>query len=147
VHRKIRVPEKGLSKCKLIDLPKITDVRGNLTFVESTRHVPFQIRRVFYLYDVPGGAERAGHALKTCHQFLIAMSGSFDIIVDDGHSRQSFHLNRSYYGLYIPPLTWREMHNFSSGSVCLVIASEFYDESDYYRSYADFSAAVKSVQD
>jgi len=141
----VRAPEKGLSKCRLVDLPKITDVRGNLTFVESTRHIPFQIKRVFYLYDVPGGAERAGHALKTCHQFLIAMSGSFDVVLDDGRARQSFHLNRSYYGLYVPPLTWREMHNFSSGSVCLVIASEFYDESDYYRDYTEFATAVKSV--
>ena len=141
----MRAPEKGLSKCRLVDLPKITDVRGNLTFVESTRHIPFQIKRVFYLYDVPGGAERAGHALKTCHQFLIAMSGSFDVVLDDGRARQSFHLNRSYYGLYVPPLTWREMHNFSSGSVCLVIASEFYDESDYYRDYTEFATAVKSV--
>jgi len=145
VHGKVRAPEKGLSKCRLVDLPKITDVRGNLTFVESTRHIPFQIKRVFYLYDVPGGAERAGHALKTCHQFLIAMSGSFDVVLDDGRARQSFHLNRSYYGLYVPPLTWREMHNFSSGSVCLVIASEFYDESDYYRDYTEFATAVKSV--
>lgn len=145
MHGKVRAPEKGLSKCRLVDLPKITDVRGNLTFVESTRHIPFQIKRVFYLYDVPGGAERAGHALKTCHQFLIAMSGSFDVVLDDGRARQSFHLNRSYYGLYVPPLTWREMHNFSSGSVCLVIASEFYDESDYYRDYTEFATAVKSV--
>jgi hypothetical protein len=133
----------GLAKCRIIDLPKITDVRGNLTYVESGKHIPFRVQRVFYLYDVPGGAERAGHALKTCHQFLIAMSGSFDVLLDDGHNRQRFHLNRSYYGLYIPPLTWREMLNFSSGSVCLVIASEFYVEADYYRSYAEFITAVR----
>jgi hypothetical protein len=140
-----RPPQTGLSKCRIINLPKITDTRGNLTFVESGKHIPFDIKRVFYLYDVPGGAERAGHALRTCHQFLIAMSGSFDVILDDGRSRHVFHLNRSYYGLYIPPLVWREMHNFSSGSVCLAIASEFYAESDYCRSYQDFSLAVNSL--
>lgn len=139
------MPATGLSNCRLIDLPKITDVRGNLTFVESSRHIPFQIKRVFYLYDVPGGAERAGHALKSCHQFLIAMSGSFDVILDDGRLRQSFYLNRSYCGLYIPPLVWREINNFSSGSVCLVMASEFYNESDYYRNYPDFCSAVNAL--
>lgn len=134
----------GVSRCKIIDLPKVADVRGNLTFVESGRHIPFQIKRVFYLYDVPGGGERAGHALRTCHQFLIAMSGSFDVLLDDGQSRQTFHLNRSYYGLYISPLIWREIRNFSSNSVCLVVASEFYNESDYYRDYAEFCAATQS---
>lgn len=135
-------PAPVLLKCKFIDLPKIADARGNLTFVESATHIPFEIKRVFYLYDVPGGAERAGHALRTCHQFLIAMSGSFDVVLDDGHARKSFHLNRSYYGLYIPPLIWREILNFSSGSVCLVLASEFYCEKDYYRNYEEFRAAT-----
>ena len=134
----------NLNNYKLIDLPKIADTRGNLTFVEGGRHVPFDIKRIFYLYDVPGGADRAGHALKTCHQFLIAMSGSFDVVVDDGRSKARFHLNRSYYGFYIPQMTWRELDNFSSGSVCLVLASEYYDEADYYRVYSDFvTAAVK----
>ncbi len=133
----------GLSQCQLIDLPKIADIRGNLTFVESGRHLPFEMKRVFYLYDVPGGAERAGHALRTCHQFLVAMSGSFDVLLDDGRAKERFHLNRSYYGLYIPPLIWREMLNFSSGSVCLVIASEFYNELDYYRDYQAFAVAVR----
>ena len=131
-----------LNNYKLIDLPKIADTRGNLTFVEGGRHVPFDIRRIFYLYDVPGGADRAGHALKTCHQFLIAMSGSFDVVVDDGRNKARFHLNRSYYGFYIPRMIWRELDNFSSGSVCLVLASEYYDEADYYRVYSDFVAAV-----
>ncbi len=127
----------------VIDLPKIADPRGNLTFIESTRHIPFEIKRVFYLYDVPGGAERAGHALKTCHQFLIAMSGSFDVILDDGVEKQRYHLNRSYYGLYIPPLIWREIDNFSSGSVCLALASGLYDPDDYYREYVNYLEVVR----
>jgi len=132
----------NLNNYKLIDLPKIADTRGNLTFVEGGRHVPFDIKRIFYLYDVPGGADRAGHALKSCHQFLIAMSGSFDVVVDDGRNKARFHLNRSYYGFYIPRMIWRELDNFSSGSVCLALASEYYDEADYYRVYSDFVTAV-----
>lgn len=128
--------------CKLINLPKITDPRGNLTFIEGSRHVAFPIQRVFYLYDVPGGADRGGHALKRCHQFLIAMSGSFDVIVDDGSAKRRIHLSRSYYGLHIPPMIWREMDNFSSGSVCLVLASKHYSEADYYRDYQSFTAAL-----
>lgn len=128
--------------CKIIELPKIADPRGNLTFIEGDKHIPFDIKRVFYLYDVPGGESRAGHALKKCHQFLIAASGSFDVILDDGKQKIRHHLNRSHYGLYIPPLIWREIDNFSSGSVCLVLASEHYDESDYYREYEDFLKAV-----
>ncbi|HBL29154.1 MAG TPA: hypothetical protein DD490_20170 [Acidobacteria bacterium] len=132
-----------LQDCHLIDLPKIHDQRGNLTFIEGERHVPFDIRRVFYLYDVPGGSLRAGHALKTCHQFIVAISGSFDVVLDDGTTRQRFHLNRSHYGLYVLPLTWREIDNFSSNSVCLVLASATYDENDYYRDYESFLAAVR----
>ena len=128
----------------IIELPKITDPRGNLTFIESKNHIPFEIKRVFYLYDVPGGAVRAGHALKTCHQFIIAASGSFDVILDDGFKRDRNHLSRSYYGLYIPPLIWREIDNFSSGSVCVVLASEFYDENSYYRDYGEFTSIVTS---
>jgi hypothetical protein len=122
-----------IEKCKIIDLPKITDPRGNLTFIEGGQHIDYDIKRVFYLYDVPGGAERAGHALKTCKQFLIAMSGSFDVVLDDGHQKKRFHLNRSYCGIYIAPMVWRELENFSSGSVCMALASTFYDASDYYR--------------
>jgi hypothetical protein len=132
-----------LADSRIIELPKITDPRGNLTFVEAGRHIPFALRRVFYLYDVPGGAERAGHALKTCHQFLIAMSGSFDVILKDGNSTNRFHLNRSYYGLYLPPLIWRELDNFSSGSVCLALASECYSEADYYREFSDYFKAIR----
>jgi WxcM-like, C-terminal len=133
----------SLQECHLIDLPKIKDERGNLTFIEPDRHVPFDIRRVFYLYDVPGGSLRAGHALKSCQQFIIAISGSFDVVLDDGSSRQRFHLNRSHYGLYVTALTWREIDNFSSNSVCLVLASASYSESDYYRDYESFLAAVQ----
>lgn len=127
-----------LEDCKLIDLPIIKDRRGNLTFIENSRHIPFEMKRAYYLYDVPGGSERGGHAHRGLHQFLIAMSGSFDITLDDGTTRKKYHLNRSYYGLYICPMIWREMDNFSSGSVCMVLASEFYDESDYFRDYKEF---------
>ena len=129
---------KGLSKCKIINLPKIKDRRGNLTFIEAKRHIPFEIKRVYYLYDVPGGESRGGHAHKGLQQFIIAASGSFDVILDDGINRKRFHLNRSYYGLYIPSMIWRELDNFSSGSVCLVLASEYYDAKDYISSYKKF---------
>jgi dTDP-4-dehydrorhamnose 3,5-epimerase-like enzyme len=132
----------SLDDCKLIDLPKITDARGNLTFVEGGRHVPFDIKRVYYLYDVPGGAERGGHAHKDLRQLIVAMSGSFDIVLDDGRQKKRIHLNRSYYGLYVCPMIWREMDNFSSGAVCLVLASNLYDEADYYRNHGDFLKAL-----
>lgn len=133
----------NLSKCKIIDLPKITDSRGNLTFVEGNKHIPFEIKRVYYLYDVPGGEERGGHAHKRLQQFIVAVSGSFDIILDDGYGKKRFHLNRSYYGVYVPFMIWREMNNFSSGSVCLVLASEYYDEEDYIREYKEFLQILK----
>lgn len=132
----------SLDSCRIIDLPKITDTRGNLTFVEGGRHVPFEIKRAYYLYDVPGGAERGGHAHKDLHQLIIAISGAFDIILDDGLEKKRYHLNRSYFGLYVCPMIWREMDNFSSGAVCLVLASNFYDEADYYRDYNDFITAA-----
>jgi hypothetical protein len=116
----------------------IHDRRGNLTFIEHLNHVPFDFKRVYYLYDVPGGSERGGHAHRKLHQFIIAMSGSFDIVIDDGVNKERIHLNRSYNGLYLSPGIWREMDNFSSGSVCLVLASENYDESDYIRDYSDY---------
>jgi hypothetical protein len=123
-------------------LPKIAEPRGNLTFIEGGRHVPFDIKRVYYLYDVPGGAERGGHAHKALQQLIIAMSGSFDIVLDDGRQKKRIHLNRSYHGLYVCPMIWREMDNFSSGAVCLVLASNLYEESDYYRNYNDFIKAL-----
>lgn len=128
-------------ECRLIDFPKITDTRGNLTFIEGDRHVPFLIARVYYLYDVPGGAQRAGHAHKNLQQVLIAMSGSFDVIVDDGRVRTSFHLNRGYFGLYIGSMIWREINNFSTGAVCMALASAPFDEEDYYRDYNEFVKA------
>jgi hypothetical protein len=131
----------SLTECRIIDLPKINDPRGNLTFIEGGRHVPFEIKRVYYLYDVPGGAERGGHAHRALHQLIIAMSGSFDVILKDGTQQQRFHLNRSYSGLLICPMIWREIDNFSSGSVCMVLASNFYNESDYYRNYDEFLKA------
>jgi len=134
-----------MKNVSLINLPKIEDARGNLSFIESNRHVPFKIERVFYLYDVPGGADRGGHTLKSCHQFLIAMSGSFDVILDNGQEKERVHLARSYYGLHIPPGVWREMDNFSSGSVCMVIASQPYLESDYIRNYDEFTRYVNSL--
>lgn len=132
----------SLQDCRIIELPKINDPRGNLTFIEQERHIPFTLKRVFYLYDVPGGESRAGHALKSCHQFIIATSGSFDVIVDDGSEKNRYTLNRSYYGLYVPPLLWREIENFSSNSVCLVLASDFYDAKDYYYKYEEFLDAI-----
>ena len=134
----------ALGDCRLIDLPKVQDARGNLTFIEGERHVPFAIRRVFYLYDVPGGSTRAGHALRTCEQFIVSLSGAFDVLLDDGVGQQRFHLNRSHYGLYVTPLTWRELDNFSSNSVCLVLASEPYEEGGYFREYAAFLGAVRN---
>ncbi len=134
----------GVEDCKLVELPKIADPRGNLTFIESRRSVAFDIARVYYLYDVPGGATRAGHGHRTLRQLMIAMSGSFDVTLDDGRGKRRFHLNRSYYGLYIPPMIWRELDNFSSGSVCMVLASDYYDESDYFREYDDFMKAVRA---
>jgi dTDP-4-dehydrorhamnose 3,5-epimerase-like enzyme len=128
----------NLNKCNVIDLPRINDPRGNLTFVEGNQHIPFDIHRVYYLYDVPGGAERGGHAHKELHQLIIAMSGSFDIHLDDGHTKKTVHLNRSYQGLYVCPMIWRDIDNFSSGAVCMVLASERYDEFDYYRDYEQF---------
>ena len=135
-----------LNDCKLIELPKIADPRGNLTFIEGGRHVPFQIQRVYYLYDTPGGAERGGHAHKGLHQLIVAMSGSYDVVLDDGNQRKRIHLNRSYYGLYVCPMIWRELDNFSSGAVCLVLASNLYDESDYYRDYQEFLEALKPAR-
>jgi hypothetical protein len=136
----------SIEHCRIIELPKIADPRGNLTFIEGNRHVPFDISRVYYLYDVPGGAERGGHAHRGLHQLIVAMSGSFDVILDDGRARQRFHLNRSYFGLYVCPMIWRELDNFSSGSVCMVLASNRYDEADYSRDYDQFLEAQGALR-
>ena len=135
-----------INNCRIIDLPKISDSRGNLTFIEGGNHIPFEIQRIYYLYDVPGGAERGGHAHKELHQLIVAMSGSFDVVLDDGQSKKRFHLNRSYYGLYVCPMMWRELDNFSSGSVCMVLASSRYDEKDYYRNYDDYIASIEAAK-
>ena len=131
-----------VEQCKLIDLPKTLDPRGNLTFVEGNKHVPFEIKRVFYLYDVPGGESRGAHANIYTEQFVIAMSGSFDVIVDDGKDQKKFSLNRAYYGLFIPTMIWRGIENFSSGGVCLVLASTLYSADDYIRDYDAFKRKV-----
>lgn len=114
----------SLEDCKKVDLPRIEDHRGNLTFIEQFKHLPFEIKRVYYLYDVPGNGVRGGHAHKEQHEFIIAASGSFDVILNDGKDTVRHHMNRSYYGLHSPPMIWRELDNFSSGSVCLVLASD-----------------------
>jgi dTDP-4-dehydrorhamnose 3,5-epimerase-like enzyme len=137
----------SLEGVKIINLPKIVDPRGNLTFVEGNRHIPFEIKRVYYTYDVPGGEVRGGHAHRQLEQFIIAASGSFEVVLDDGLHRKSYFLNRSYYGLYIPRMIWRELVNFSSGSVCLVFASEYYEEADYYRDYREFLIDTKDYAD
>jgi hypothetical protein len=132
-----------LNDCRIIELPKITDPRGNLTFVEGGNHIPFDIKRVYYLYDVPGGSDRGAHAHKNLHQFVVAMSGSFDIVLDDGDRQRRFQLNRSYYGLYICPMMWRTLDNFSSGGVCMVLASEPYSVDDYIRDHDEFLDRVR----
>jgi hypothetical protein len=134
-----------VSRHRLLDLPVRPDHRGNLTFVEARRQVPFDIARIFYLYDVPAGQSRAGHALRNIEQLLVAVSGSFDVVVDCGEGRSTITLNRPYVGLYLPSLVWRELENFSSGSVCLVLASDHYSEDSYYRDYDEFRAALAHV--
>lgn len=133
----------SIQDCRVIDLPKIADTRGNLTFIEGGTHVPFDIKRFYFLYDVPGGAERGGHAHKALQQLIVAMSGSFDVVLDDGREKKVFHLNRCYFGLYICPMIWREIKNFSSGAVCAVLASLHYEENDYLRNYGEFKKVVK----
>jgi dTDP-4-dehydrorhamnose 3,5-epimerase-like enzyme len=132
----------SLPSCRILELPKISDRRGSLTFAEAGRHVPFAIKRIFYLFDVPAGEMRAAHALRTCQQVIVAISGTFDVRVDDGKAKEDFHLDRPDCGLYVPPLIWREIAAFSPKAVCMVMASEFYDEADYLDEYAAFKAAV-----
>ena len=127
---------------QIIQLPKITDPRGNLSFFENSVQLPFEIKRVYWVYDVPGGEIRGGHAYKINSEFIVALSGSFDVVIDDGQKKQVYTLNRSYYGLYVPKLLWREINNFSTNSLALIAASTLFDESDYIRDYASFRKMV-----
>jgi hypothetical protein len=129
---------KLTNSVKIIDLPKIEDPRGNLSFIEGKVHIPFEISRVYWIYDVPGGQIRGGHAFRAQREFIVALSGSFDVIVDDGLSKQTFSLNRSYYGLYIPNRLWRRMENFSTNSLAMVLSSTYYDKDDYLNDYNDY---------
>jgi len=123
---------------EIIQLPRILDQRGNLSFLESNKQIPFEIKRVFWIYDVPGGEARGGHAYRESQEFIIALSGSFDVILNNGANEQRFQLNRSYYGLYVPKMTWRIMENFSTNSLALVLSSSKYNEDDYIRLFCDF---------
>jgi dTDP-4-dehydrorhamnose 3,5-epimerase-like enzyme len=136
--------KNNVQKCKLIDLPKMTDPRGNLTFIEEEKTIPFPIKRVFYIYDVPTGESRGAHAHHKLEQFLICISGSFDVDVDDGYNKKKFHLNRPWQGLYVPPLTWAAETNFDPGSVCVVLVSDYYDEKDYIRNYDEFLKTISN---
>jgi dTDP-4-dehydrorhamnose 3,5-epimerase-like enzyme len=127
---------------KIINLPKIPDKRGNLSFLEGNNHIPFDIKRVFWIYDVPGGETRGGHAYRESEEFVIALSGSFDVVLNDGKAEQRFSLNRSYYGLYVPKMMWRHMENFSTNSLALVLSSTCYAEEDYIRDFDEYKKQV-----
>jgi hypothetical protein len=130
-------------EAKIIQLPKILDDRGNLTFIEGENHIPFKIERTYWIYDVPGGEKRGGHAYKELNELIVALSGSFDVVIDNGTEKQTFSLNRSYYGLYVPKLMWRQVENFSTNALALILASAPYNESDYIRDYEQFKAMVE----
>ena len=134
--------ESGPGNCALVELPEFNDPRGSLSFLEGGRHIPFDIKRVFYLYDIPSGEKRAAHALIRCEQCLVALAGSLDVIADDTKTKKTYHLDKPNVGLYVPARVWRELLNFSTGAVCLVLASEFYDPADYYETYEDFRKAM-----
>lgn len=125
-------------EAKIINLPKFLDARGNLSFVEQENHIPFEIKRTYWLYDVPGGEARGGHAYRENQEFIVALSGSFDVVLDDGTQKQTFTLNRSYYGLYVPKGIWREMENFSTNALALILSSTEFNEDDYVRDYEEF---------
>ncbi len=135
-----------VDNCRVIEFPKITDPKGDLTFIEGQRHVPFDIKRIFYLYDVPTGNSRGAHAHKTLQQVLICLAGSFDVVLDDGIRQRTVHLNRPWRGLYMPPMIWGAEANFDPGAVCLVLASELYSEADYYRDYPAYLQAVNAAR-
>ena len=128
----------NIDSCKIIDLPKVEDMRGNLTFIEEFEHIPFKIERVYWIYDVPGGEIRGGHAFKEQKELIVSLTGSFDVVVDDGKNVFSYSMNRSYYGLFIPNQLWRHMQNFSTNSVAMVLSSTQFSENDYIRDYHDF---------
>lgn len=128
-----------MKKARIINLPKIEDQRGNLSFIEGGLHIPFEIKRVYWIYDVPGGEVRGGHAYKTLNEFIVALSGSFDVILHDGKQEHKFSLNRSYYGLYVPEMYWRRLENFSTNALALILASDFYNEDDYIRDFDEFT--------
>lgn len=132
-----------MNNTRLINLPKIEDPRGNLTFIEEENHIPFKIKRVYWIYDVPGGQHRGGHAFKEQQELIVALSGSFDVLVDDGLVKQTFSLNRSYYGLYVPAGLWREMNNFSTNSLAMVLSSTKYSEEDYIREYGEYLTSIR----
>lgn len=127
-----------IDDCKLIELPRFLDARGNLSFAENSKQIPFEIKRTYWIYDVPGGEARGGHAYIDNQEFIIALSGAFDVIVDDGKQKKTFSLNRSYYGLYVPAGVWREMNNFSTSSFALEFSSTHYNKTDYIRDYNQF---------
>lgn len=134
-----------MKQAEIIQLPKFEDDRGNLSFVEEFNHIPFKIERSYWIYDVPGGQVRGGHAYKNLQEFVIALSGSFDVIIDNGKEKITYHLNRSYYGLYIPNLLWRSLENFSTNSLCVILASEKYNPDDYIYDYNSFKDLIKNV--
>ena len=143
--RCVTVLRMSSSGARVISLRKVADPKGNLTPIEAMRDVPFDIRRVYYTYDIPGGESRGGHAHRDLEEFIIAASGSFQVTLDDGAEHTSFYLNRSYYGLYVPKLVWRELSDFSSGSVCLVLASDYYDEAEYIRDRSEFDSLTQGA--
>ena len=129
-----------LSECRIIDLPRIDHRAGNITPIEGGNQIPFDIARVYYMYDIPGGQTRGGHAHRRLEQLIVAAMGSFDVVLDDGVNKRTVHLDRAYHGLYVPRMVWRELVNFSSGSICLVLASLLYNEDEYIRDYSEFAA-------
>ena len=135
-----------IEKVKIIDLPKILDPRGNLSFLESNNHVPFEIKRTYWIYDVPGGEIRGSHAFKKSHEFIIALSGSFDVVLNDGKKEVKYSLNRSYYGLYVPNMLWRRVENFSTNSLALIVSSIPYDQNDYIRNFNEYKKLNEYVK-
>lgn len=132
-----------MKKALILDLPKILDDRGNLSFMENNKHIPFEIQRSYWIYDVPGGQIRGGHAFKKQEELIVALSGSFDVVLHDGYKETKYSLNRSYYGLYVPNMIWRRMENFSTNSIALVLSNTPYDENDYIRSFEEFTKSIQ----